>query len=83
LKGKTQHGFSIEVESQEQIKNLALNGKGRGVLVEGVLGGLKSLGLVDDAVLVVEGENGTLRLDLTSEEMREMIRKKEVKKIDD
>jgi hypothetical protein len=83
LKGKTQHSFSIEVESQDHIKSLALNGKGRGVLVEGVLGGLKSLGLVDDAVLVVEGEYGTLRLDLTSEEMSEMHRKKEVKNQDD
>ena len=74
MTGKTKHGFSIEVESQKYIINLKIKEKSRGVLVEGYLGEIRTLGVVDDAVLVIEAEHGTLRLDLTMDELSTMLK---------
>jgi hypothetical protein len=43
------------------------------VLFEGVLGELEDLSMVDGAVLEVRGTNGVLRIDLTVEDLREML----------
>jgi hypothetical protein len=74
---KTQHGFSVEVESEKYIINLTIKEKNRGVLVEGYLGEIRTLGIIDDAVLVIEAEHGTLRLDLTPDELSNIVRKKQ------
>ena len=72
---KIQHSFSIEVESEKYIFNLTIKAKNRGVLVEGYLGEIKTMGIVDDSVFVIEAEHGTLRLDLTFEEFMKVIKK--------
>ena len=65
-----EHGFSVEMKSKEYVKTISMNDGGReGVLFEGVLGELVELGVMDEAVLLIQGANGTVRVDMTEDEL--------------
>jgi len=49
----------------------------RGVLIEGNLGNVQSIKVKDDAVLIVQGENGTIRMDLSSRQLFELLVREE------
>jgi len=49
---------------------------GEAVLLEGILGELEGLEIIEEAVLRITGTNGTLMIDLTEDELRDMISKK-------
>ena len=71
------HSFSVELKSKKYVTSVSLSDQGReGVLFEGILGELKEIGMLEDAILFIIGSNGTLRVDLTEEELREMLAKK-------
>jgi hypothetical protein len=74
------HGFSVEMKSKRHVKRIMLSdGTHEGVLFEGFLGEIKEIGMVEEAVLEIKGTNGTLRIDLSEEELRRMLSpKKEV-----
>jgi hypothetical protein len=64
------HTFSIELKSKEYLKLVAMpNGAKDGVLIEGFLGDLEVLDLVEGAMLEIQGENGTFKIDLNEEEL--------------
>jgi hypothetical protein len=71
----SEHSFSIELESREQLSGVALpyNGHQR-VLIEGSLGELRHISLVESLMLEVECSGGTLRIDLTEEEFRRALK---------
>lgn len=70
-KRSLRHAFSIEMNSREYVKRISFSDcESEPVLVEGYLGELRQLDLLEDAVLLIAGENGALRLDLTSEEFK-------------
>ena len=46
------------------------------VFFEGNLGELEEVSLIEDAVLEVRGENGVLRLDISKNELRRLIKGK-------
>jgi hypothetical protein len=76
-KTKNRHSFSVELKSKEHVKRLSLSDEGRErVLVEGVLGELEDLDIVEEAVFQLKGANGSLTLDLTEEEISRMLTKK-------
>jgi len=65
-----EQGFSVEMKSKEYVKTFSMNDGGReGVLFEGVLGELVELVVMDEAVLRIQGANGTLRVDMTEDEL--------------
>jgi len=67
---QVEHGFSVEMKSKEYVKTISMNDGGRdGVLFEGVLGELVELGVMDEAVLLIQGANGTVRVDMTEDEL--------------
>ncbi len=70
-KGKAgKHAFSIELKSKEYLKLVAMpSGAKDNVLIEGVLGDLKALDLVEEAMLEIQGSNGTFKMDLKLEEL--------------
>ncbi len=70
--GEDSHSFSVELKSKKFVKNFSLSDKGR----EGVLGELEEIGILEDAILLIHGANGTLRVDLTEDELRKMLAKK-------
>ena len=76
-RGKRRLGFSIELESKEHVRNLSLSDNGRErVLVEGVLGELEELDVLEGLIFQLKGANGNLTLDLTEEEISRMLTKK-------
>jgi len=67
------HAFSIELKSKEFLRNVMIsNGTGETVLVEGFLGELEELNLVEDAMLELRGNNGILRIDIKEDELRKL-----------
>ena len=65
--GKMEHLFSIEMNPEKH------------VLLEGTLGELEELSMVESAMLEVREANGILRIDLSEDELRKMpFQKKEV-----
>ncbi len=64
------HAFSIELKSKEYLKLVAMpNGAKDSVLIEGFLGDVEVLDLVEGAMLEIQGTNGTLNMDLKEEEL--------------
>jgi hypothetical protein len=77
MDGEDNHSFSVELKSKKYVTSVSLSNKGReGVLLEGVLGELEEIGMLEDAILYINGSHGTLRVDLTEEELRKMLAKK-------
>ena len=64
------HTFSIELKSKEYLKVVAMpNGARDNVLLEGFLGDLEVIDLVEGAMLEIQGKNGTFKMDLKEEEL--------------
>ena len=57
--------FSVELKSRSSLRELRVEDSSPEVSVYGDLGGLRSIGVVDDAIFVIIGENGLIRIDLT------------------
>lgn len=70
-----EHAFSVEMGSRNYLKrvNLSDNGDDR-VLIEGFLGGLSQLELIEDAILVIAGVNGIIRIDVTNRDVSNLLR---------
>jgi hypothetical protein len=67
------HTFSIELKSKEYLKLVAIpNDAGDGVSIEGYLGELERVGLVEGVVLEIQGTNGSLKMDLKEEELKRL-----------
>jgi hypothetical protein len=70
LKKAGKRAFSIELKSKKYLKLVAMpNNEGDSVLIEGLLGELEAVSLVEGAMLEIQGTNGTLRMDLKEEEL--------------
>ena len=68
LRDDSKHSFCIELESSQQLSGISLPFKQQRVLIEGSLGKLLQISLVESLMLEVECSGGTLRIDLTEEE---------------
>jgi len=76
LKKAKKHAFSIELESKRYLKLVAMpNDAGDNVLIEGFLGELEAVDLVEGVMLEIQGTNGTLRMDLKEGELRKLLTK--------
>jgi hypothetical protein len=63
--------FSIELKSKANLKNVKMTNDGYDdVLVEGSIGKLLSAEFAEDIVLVVTGDKGILRINLTPEDVK-------------
>lgn len=68
------HAFSIEMPSREHLRHITLSNKAdMGVLVEGHLGSIKTVSLIDGVLLEIHGCNGILRLDITPQDLQMLI----------
>lgn len=75
-----ENSFSIELKSKEYLKTINLaNGTYENVLVEGTIGQLLHAEFVEGVMLEVVGSKGTLRVDLSPDQIRNQNRT-EVKK---
>ena len=67
-------GLSVDVVSKQHVKNLMISNETRSrVMFEADIGQLIEVSSIEGRVLEVRGEYGTLRLDLTLEELESML----------
>ena len=72
-----EHSFSVEMKSKDAVNTLSFIEKENGVvLFEGFLGKLENISLVEDVMLEIEGKNGVIKLDITSQEIEKYSLKK-------
>ncbi len=77
--GTNERFFTVELKSKSNLKTVELsNGGTENVLIEGVIGDLQYATVADGVVLEVVGDKGTLRINLTKDEISE---EKEVKSL--
>jgi hypothetical protein len=71
-------GFTAEISSKRYVKNVSISNEAHDrVLFEGVFGELQEVYMVDDRVLEIKGTEGTLRIDVTRQELARIFEKKE------
>jgi hypothetical protein len=71
------HTFSIELKSKEYLKRVAIPTEaGDTVLIEGFLGELEEVDLVEGVMLEIKGAKGILRMDLKEEELNTLLKKR-------
>jgi len=69
-----EHTFSVEIKSKKYVKNISISDEAHDrVLFEGNLGELLELSLIED-VLEVIGANGVLRIGLTEDQLRKILK---------
>ena len=69
------HAFSIELKSKEFVKNILIPDEGGKVVIEGYLGNLKSLKIVEEVMLEIEGDCGSIFLDFDELEIAKLVPK--------
>ena len=70
LEGGGEHDFSIELASSELLGVSLPRSKSQRVLLEGTLGELVQISLIESVMLEIQCSQGTLRMDLTEDEYR-------------
>jgi hypothetical protein len=69
-----EHAFSVEMKSKTYIKNISISNESHNcVLFEGSLGELTKISLAEGDVLEIIGVDGTLRVDLSEEQLKEAL----------
>ena len=71
-------GFTAEISSKRYVKNVSISNEAHDrVLFEGVFGELLELYMVEDKVLEIKGTEGTLRIDVTKQELARIFERRE------
>lgn len=73
---KDEHSFSVQLKGKEHVKNVSLSNETE-VIFEGYLGELESLGIIEEAIIEIKGVNGVLRVDLTRNQLMQLLNMKE------
>ncbi len=72
-----EHTFSIELKSKNHVKNITLTNKIQNrILLEGSLGKLEEITLIEGRVMELKGVNGTLRIDICEDELMQLLKPK-------
>lgn len=67
------HSFSVQMKNTKSISGLVIDRKKDGVFLEGELGLIAEIELIEERVLTIKGENGTIRIDLSREELMHVL----------
>ena len=67
------HSFSIQLKSKKFVKNLIIPDEGGKVVIEGYLGRMKSLKIVEDIMLEIEGDYGSIFLDFDEKQIEKIL----------
>jgi len=79
-KSKKKGFFSIEIESKKHLTNVSISNKPHErVVIEGYLGELSEIEMIENVLIQFKGANGVLRIDLSKDELWQKLSvKKEV-----
>ena len=70
MKKTVEHSFSVEMRSKECVKQISLSSNDcNSVLLEGFIGILEIVSMIEDLVLEIKGVDGTLRIELKKDEL--------------
>lgn len=67
------HAFSVEMKSKVYINNISISNEAHDCVFFGSLGELTKISLAEGDVLEIIGVDGTLRVDLSEEQLREVL----------
>ena len=66
-----EHSFSVEMKSERAVRKMSLSeNKNEHFFFEGYLGKLENVSVIEGLMLQIDGVNGTLRLDITEQELQ-------------
>ena len=68
-----EHSFSVELNSKSHVRLVTLDNDRNKTVIEGFLGELLSLNFVENVLLEIKGSNGTLRIDMSSEDLKKLL----------
>ena len=72
---KRSRSFSIELKKRGLIKRISLpEGSGDWLMIEGFIGELVEVELIEDILLQIKATDGILRIDLTRDELKKTLR---------
>ena len=79
-KTKKKGFFSVEIESKKHLTNVSISNKPHErVVIEGYLGELSEIEMIENVLIQFKGVNGVLRIDLSKDELWQKLSvKKEV-----
>ncbi|MFQ6087761.1 MAG: hypothetical protein ACE5K0_02520 [Candidatus Methanofastidiosia archaeon] len=73
----SKHAFSIILKSEKYLKSISVGEDyGPRVVLEGELGDLVEISLVNDVLIEIRGENGMLSIDLSKDELDRFLKEK-------
>ena len=62
--------FSVEIESKKHLTNIIISNNSRErVLIEGFLGELSEIEMIENALIQFKGVNGVMRIDICKDEL--------------
>ena len=69
-KSKKKGFFSVEIESKKHLTNVSISNKPHErVVIEGYLGELSEIEMIENVLIQFKGANGVLRIDLSKDEL--------------
>jgi hypothetical protein len=72
---REQHAFSIELNRKEALKKVNVSDDDASrVVIEGFLGELVGVCLVEDSLLEIQGVNGIFRIDISRDELAKLLK---------
>ena len=76
------HGFSVELKAKRHVRSISISNSDReGVLLEGTIGQIEELDILEGAVLQIKGTHGTIMVDLCEDKLRALLEKKVSKRV--
>jgi len=75
MKKMIEHSFSVDLKSKECVKQISLSpNNSNSVLLEGFLGKLEKISMVEELVLEIKGVNGIMRIDMKKDELEHFLK---------
>jgi hypothetical protein len=76
------HGFSVELKRKNHVRSISISNTDReGVLLEGTIGQIEELDILEGTVLQIKGTHGTIMVDLCEDKLRALLEKKVSKRV--
>ena len=74
---KLARSFSIELSRGDQIRRVSFpEGSGKGLMIEGLIGEVTEIEIIEDILLEIRATDGVLRIELSRDELKNTLKGK-------